>query len=485
MFEGKLPNLGGGVSNSSFQGEEGAAARILSRLDLDIPCPAPNKATGCYIVPKIFVTPLGGLLPHRWVHCEMSERKLPSLGGGVSYLGFWHEEAAGILSRLDLDIPRESTDKFCTVISLEPTLRISPSSPNQIRGHPKPGMPAGAIAELFHLKFTEAPVKCSSKSCQIGLADILLGFASRKQMLEDGLGLDARRPQRFRILERLQIPEIYFARWYTRFVPFLGVRPGCGLTPPNGPYPRPGTDPEPASRDEEPKLYDRLIGSHMYPPRRIRHSATVGDLTRTGSERSSMALSISPDQYQSHHGQSPWLDSEDITYHPTSTGHIIWSGSSPSLPVFPLVSDRPVVYKDSGSRKRIPVLQLKVIGHDDSIFETAQTGLFFGASYELLINGFGQFEPNTNVPWEAKAQLGAPTLSTFFAQEYFAHIVHGWAHYHPIKRIMVALFAIYKRRVIYPLFMGLLGVASLDECQDGTHWFIHEKLEIRNSKPPD
>jgi hypothetical protein len=43
MFEGKLPNLGGGVSNSSFQGEEGAAARILSRLDLDIPCESTDK----------------------------------------------------------------------------------------------------------------------------------------------------------------------------------------------------------------------------------------------------------------------------------------------------------------------------------------------------------------------------------------------------------------------------------------------------------
>ncbi|KAJ7715660.1 hypothetical protein DFH07DRAFT_1068481 [Mycena maculata] len=80
-----------------------------------------------------------------------------------------------------------------------------------------------------------------------------------------------------------------------------------------------------------------------------------------------------------------------------------------------------------------------------TVFETAQTGLFFGASYEFFINGFGQFGPNTKIPWEAKAQLLALTLSTFVAQEYFAH----------------TLFLIGNRRIIYPLFVALLGVASL------------------------
>ncbi|KAJ7675903.1 hypothetical protein DFH06DRAFT_1170852 [Mycena polygramma] len=80
-----------------------------------------------------------------------------------------------------------------------------------------------------------------------------------------------------------------------------------------------------------------------------------------------------------------------------------------------------------------------------TVLETAQTCLFFGASYELFINGFGQFGPNANVPWEAKGQLLALTLSTFVAQEYFAH----------------TLFLIHKRKIIYPMFVALLGVASL------------------------
>ncbi|KAJ7449415.1 hypothetical protein B0H11DRAFT_2289473 [Mycena galericulata] len=80
-----------------------------------------------------------------------------------------------------------------------------------------------------------------------------------------------------------------------------------------------------------------------------------------------------------------------------------------------------------------------------TVLETAQTCFFFVASYELFINGFGQFGPNAIVPWGAKAQLLALTLSTFVAQEYFAH----------------TLFLIQKRRIIYPILVALLGVASL------------------------
>ncbi|KAJ7601354.1 hypothetical protein B0H17DRAFT_1223193 [Mycena rosella] len=85
-----------------------------------------------------------------------------------------------------------------------------------------------------------------------------------------------------------------------------------------------------------------------------------------------------------------------------------------------------------------------------TVFETAQTGFFFGASYELFIDGFGQFGPNANVPWEAGAQLLALTLSTFVAQEYFAH----------------TLFLVGNRRIIYPLFVALLGVASFGKCRN-------------------
>ncbi|KAJ7265391.1 hypothetical protein B0H12DRAFT_1100575 [Mycena haematopus] len=77
-------------------------------------------------------------------------------------------------------------------------------------------------------------------------------------------------------------------------------------------------------------------------------------------------------------------------------------------------------------------------------FETAQTCLFFAASYDFFINGFGQFGPTAILPWGAKAQLLFITLSTFVAQEYFAH----------------TLFLIHKRKIVYPLFVALLGVAS-------------------------
>ncbi|KAJ7268385.1 hypothetical protein C8J57DRAFT_1325030 [Mycena rebaudengoi] len=80
-----------------------------------------------------------------------------------------------------------------------------------------------------------------------------------------------------------------------------------------------------------------------------------------------------------------------------------------------------------------------------TVFETAQTGLFFGATYKLFIDGYGQFGPLAIFPWEAKAQLLALTLSTFVAQEYFAH----------------TLFLIHKRQILYPLFVALLGLASL------------------------
>ncbi|KAJ6477100.1 hypothetical protein C8R47DRAFT_1323420 [Mycena vitilis] len=69
--------------------------------------------------------------------------------------------------------------------------------------------------------------------------------------------------------------------------------------------------------------------------------------------------------------------------------------------------------------------------------------------FELFINGFGQFGPNTNVPWEAKGQLLALTLSTFVAQEYFTH----------------TLLLIHKHKIIYPLFVALLGLASLGVAQ--------------------
>jgi hypothetical protein len=80
-----------------------------------------------------------------------------------------------------------------------------------------------------------------------------------------------------------------------------------------------------------------------------------------------------------------------------------------------------------------------------TVFETAQTCFFFKASYDFFINGFGEFGPFAILPWAAKAQLLFLTLSTFVAQEYFAH----------------ALFLIHKRKVIFPLFVALLGVASL------------------------
>ncbi|KAJ7764344.1 hypothetical protein B0H16DRAFT_1718278 [Mycena metata] len=80
-----------------------------------------------------------------------------------------------------------------------------------------------------------------------------------------------------------------------------------------------------------------------------------------------------------------------------------------------------------------------------TLCETAQTCLFFGGSYQFFIFGFGDFTPFTPVPWESKAQLLALTLSTFIAQEYFAH----------------TLYLIHERKILYPLFVSLLGLASL------------------------
>ncbi|KAJ6467752.1 hypothetical protein C8R45DRAFT_1079143 [Mycena sanguinolenta] len=78
------------------------------------------------------------------------------------------------------------------------------------------------------------------------------------------------------------------------------------------------------------------------------------------------------------------------------------------------------------------------------VFETAQTALFFSASYKMFIDGFGQFGPDSIVPWEAKVQLFALTLSTFVAQVYFADM----------------LFLIGNKRIIYPTFVALVAVAS-------------------------
>ncbi|KAJ6467739.1 hypothetical protein C8R45DRAFT_1105854 [Mycena sanguinolenta] len=79
------------------------------------------------------------------------------------------------------------------------------------------------------------------------------------------------------------------------------------------------------------------------------------------------------------------------------------------------------------------------------VLETAQIALFFSASYKMFIDGFGQFGPDSILPWEAKVQLLALTLSTFVAQEYFAHM----------------LYLIGNKRIIYPIFVALVAVASL------------------------
>ncbi|KAJ7268375.1 hypothetical protein C8J57DRAFT_1325008 [Mycena rebaudengoi] len=102
-----------------------------------------------------------------------------------------------------------------------------------------------------------------------------------------------------------------------------------------------------------------------------------------------------------------------------------------------------------------------------TVLETLQTGFFFGASYKFFINGFGQFGPFAILPWEAKAQLLTLTLSTFVAQEYFAH----------------TLFLIHKRKILYPLFVALLGVASLGAgiAQTSILFTIQTLLEIEKT----
>lgn len=78
------------------------------------------------------------------------------------------------------------------------------------------------------------------------------------------------------------------------------------------------------------------------------------------------------------------------------------------------------------------------------LLETCQTVFYFQASYVLFIDRFGNFTPFSIIPWEAKAQLLSLAVSTFVAQAYFAY----------------TLYLVHKRKILYPLFVACLAVAS-------------------------
>ncbi|KAJ7051770.1 hypothetical protein C8F01DRAFT_1174035 [Mycena amicta] len=80
-----------------------------------------------------------------------------------------------------------------------------------------------------------------------------------------------------------------------------------------------------------------------------------------------------------------------------------------------------------------------------TVLESLQAGMFFTATYQVLIKGFGNFEELPLVPWSAMVQLEALYISTCVAQLFFA----------------VFIYQLRPRDRLYPLVTVLLSLAAL------------------------
>ncbi|KAJ7101317.1 hypothetical protein B0H15DRAFT_815656 [Mycena belliarum] len=77
--------------------------------------------------------------------------------------------------------------------------------------------------------------------------------------------------------------------------------------------------------------------------------------------------------------------------------------------------------------------------------EIAQSGIFFSATYTLLIDGFGNFPGLNVIPWQATTQLLLLYISTFVAQSYFSYCI----------------YILQKRKLWFPLLIVIMSLVGL------------------------